>query len=64
LNKRELIPEEFECLVHVMSYNQHEDFGGLEINLCKNEINVMEKYFDSQDKGFNENQIEKINRTE
>src|SRR2546421_177689 len=43
--------------VHIiMSHNQFENFNGLEINLCKDEINTMEKYFKSLDKGSNENQ--------
>ncbi|CAB4393306.1 unnamed protein product [Rhizophagus irregularis] len=62
LYKRDLIEKEFGYLenVHVvMSHNQVENFNGLEINLCKDEINTMENFFESQDKGFNEIQIEK-----
>ncbi|POG55187.1 hypothetical protein GLOIN_2v1739736, partial [Rhizophagus irregularis DAOM 181602=DAOM 197198] len=61
LNKRNLIVKEFRDLesLHVMSHNQVENFNGLKINICKDEINVMENYFNLQSKSFNENQIEK-----
>ncbi|RIA97753.1 hypothetical protein C1645_732152 [Glomus cerebriforme] len=44
--------------VHVMSHNQYENFNGLEINLCKDEINVIENYFENLDKDSNESQID------
>ncbi|UZO08334.1 uncharacterized protein OCT59_028592 [Rhizophagus irregularis] len=62
LYERNFIEKEFEYLEnvhHVMSHNQVENFDGLEINLCKDEINTMEKYFESRDKGFDEIQIKK-----
>jgi TPR repeat protein len=51
-NKRNLIVKRFKYLenTNVMSHNQFENFNGLEINLCKDEINSMEKYFESIDK--------------
>ncbi|CAB5357010.1 unnamed protein product [Rhizophagus irregularis] len=66
LNKRDLIIKEFKNLEekkHTMSYNnQFENFNGLEINLCKDEINIMEEYFESKNKycsnNNNENQID------
>ncbi|CAB4393363.1 unnamed protein product [Rhizophagus irregularis] len=56
LYKRNIIIKEFKSLenTHVMSYNQFENFNGLEINLCKDEINSMEKYFESTDKSSND----------
>ncbi|CAB4472872.1 unnamed protein product [Rhizophagus irregularis] len=56
LYKRNITIKEFKSLenTHVMSYNQFENFNGLEINLCKDEINSMEKYFESTDKSSND----------
>ncbi|RIA90344.1 hypothetical protein C1645_876138, partial [Glomus cerebriforme] len=48
LSKRDLIEKKFK---HVMSQKQFEDFNGLEINICKDEINTIEKYFELLDKG-------------
>ncbi|CAB5366785.1 unnamed protein product [Rhizophagus irregularis] len=60
-NKKNLIEKE----LNVMTYNQFEVFNGLEINLCKDEINTMEKYFESLDNnGFNENQIDYTKKKE
>ncbi|CAB5366844.1 unnamed protein product [Rhizophagus irregularis] len=55
LNKRDLITKEigYSENLYVMSHNQVENFNGLEINLCKDEIKIMEKYFESQEKIWN-----------
>ncbi|CAB4478881.1 unnamed protein product [Rhizophagus irregularis] len=57
------IAKEFRNLehahAHMMSYNQFENFNGLEINLCKDEINTMEKYFELLDKSSIELNINK-----
>ncbi|CAB4478822.1 unnamed protein product [Rhizophagus irregularis] len=61
LSKRDLIAKEsgHHDNTYIMSYNQVENFDGLEINLCKDEISTMEKYFESKDKeSINENQME------
>ncbi|CAB5395331.1 unnamed protein product [Rhizophagus irregularis] len=52
LSKRDLIAKEsgHHDNTYIMSYNQVENFDGLEINLCKDEISTMEKYFESKDK--------------
>ncbi|RGB24453.1 hypothetical protein C1646_773085 [Rhizophagus diaphanus] len=53
--------------VHVMSHgnnDQFENFNGLKINLRKDEINIMEKYFDSLDKCSNEIQSDYIKKKE
>ncbi|RIA78909.1 hypothetical protein C1645_842082 [Glomus cerebriforme] len=51
--------------VHVMSHsNQFENFIGLEINICKDEINSMEKYSGSLDKSTNENQVDCVKMKE
>src|ERR1043166_9064387 len=47
----------------MMSHDQFENFNGLKINICKDEINVIEKYFES-DKSFNENQTNCIEKKE
>ncbi|CAB4385532.1 unnamed protein product [Rhizophagus irregularis] len=62
LDKKIMISKEFKILEnvhHVMSYNQFENFNGLKINICKDELINMEKYFESQDNkdDFNENQL-------
>ena len=43
LNKRDLIAKEFKYLkyAYMMSQNQFEYFNGLEINICKDEINTL-----------------------
>ncbi|CAB4393357.1 unnamed protein product [Rhizophagus irregularis] len=66
LNKRNLITKESKHLeyLHVMSCDQFENFNGLEINICKDEINIMEKYFESQDRCHNENQLDYIKKKE
>ncbi|PKC60805.1 HCP-like protein [Rhizophagus irregularis] len=60
LNKRKLISKEFNNLenVQVMSHNQYENFNGLKISICNDEINTIEKYFESFDKSSNNNQID------
>jgi hypothetical protein len=40
--------------MNAMSYNQFGNFNGLEINICKDEINYIEKYFESFGKGSKE----------
>ncbi|GBC26828.2 kinase-like domain-containing protein [Rhizophagus irregularis DAOM 181602=DAOM 197198] len=45
--------------MNTMSYYQFENFNGLEINLCKDELNNMEKYFDLLDKNSIERNINK-----
>ncbi|CAB4393300.1 unnamed protein product [Rhizophagus irregularis] len=54
LNKRDLIAKESDYYenIYIMSYNQVENFDGLEINICKDEISTMEKYFESKDKAW------------
>ena len=47
-----------------MSHNQYEDFNGLVINICKDEIYDIEKCFKSLDKGPNEIQVDKKKLTE
>src|SRR5947208_17097398 len=64
LYKRDLIAKEYIENEHVMSYEQFENFNGLEINICKDEINAMEKYFESLDKGPNENQMDYAKKKE
>ncbi|CAB4411614.1 unnamed protein product [Rhizophagus irregularis] len=70
LNKRNLIFKKIENLnnIHIMSQIHFENFNGLEINLCKDEIINMEKYFESLDKDFNDNkndnQIDYIKKKE
>ena len=57
LNKKDFISKESKCLknIHLTSQIQFENFNGLEINLCKDEIITIEKYFESIDnKGFND----------
>ncbi|RIA93122.1 hypothetical protein C1645_819850 [Glomus cerebriforme] len=39
-------------------------FYDYEINICKDEINTMEKYFESLDKGFSENQKDYVKMKE
>src|SRR6266542_2042711 len=53
-NKRYQISKKSKRLknIHVTSQIQFENFNGLEINLCKDEIITMEKYFESIDKGI------------
>ncbi|CAB4385684.1 unnamed protein product [Rhizophagus irregularis] len=68
LYKRDFIIKEYVSLEnnHVMSHNQFENFNGLKmINLCKDEISVMENYFELQDNDeHNENQIDYIKKKE
>ncbi|RIA80447.1 hypothetical protein C1645_882162, partial [Glomus cerebriforme] len=67
LNKKDSDTKEVGNLenVYVMSHsNQFENFNGLEINICKDEINTMEKYFESLDKGSNENQPDYVKMKE
>jgi hypothetical protein len=54
LDKKNSITKKLEY----MSYDQFENYNGLEINLCKDEISTIEKYFESPDKGFNQNKME------
>src|SRR6266480_5627632 len=49
---------------NVMSLDQFENFNGLEINICKDEINTIEKYFESDKGSNNENQINYIKKKE
>ncbi|CAB5365617.1 unnamed protein product [Rhizophagus irregularis] len=44
-------------LENIMSYDHFEYFNGLEINLYKDELSTIEKYFESPDKNFNQNQM-------
>ncbi|CAB4421483.1 unnamed protein product [Rhizophagus irregularis] len=55
------IAKEFKHLenMNTMSYYQFENFNGLEINLCKDELNNMEKYFELLDKNSIECNINK-----
>src|SRR5271163_2060061 len=46
LNKRDLIAKKFWYLNSVISQDQFENINGLEINICKDEIYAMEKYFE------------------
>ncbi|CAB4472807.1 unnamed protein product [Rhizophagus irregularis] len=58
LYKKDLIAKEFRNseIANVMSYNQFESFNGLEISICNDEINYIEKYFESFVKDSNESQ--------
>ncbi|CAB4472969.1 unnamed protein product [Rhizophagus irregularis] len=65
LDKNDFMVKNLEN-VHVMSHgnDQFENFNGLKINLRKDEINIMEKYFDSLDKCPNEIQSDYIKKKE
>ncbi|CAB4472776.1 unnamed protein product [Rhizophagus irregularis] len=60
LNKRKLIISE----LNVMSHNQIENFYGLELNLCKDEINTIEEFFKSSNKDSNEKQKDYVKKKE
>jgi TPR repeat protein len=65
LDKRNFILKETKDLknMNVMTHDQFENFNGLEINICKDEINFMEKYFESG-RNSNENQTNCIEKKE
>ncbi|CAB4472893.1 unnamed protein product [Rhizophagus irregularis] len=60
LDKNDFILKKFKYFenVHVISHEQFEDFNGLVINICKDEIDVIEEYFESKEKYLNENQLD------
>src|ERR1043166_4628155 len=60
LDKRYLIAKEFKDSVNVhVSQSQFENFNGFKINICKDEINSIEEYFESLDRTSN-NQIAEL----